>query len=123
MTDQISYRVGRHQPQNVYRQGPGEPPDGSYIGVMFSPDDARRVVDALNSDLELGEYVVANQKLAKKLALAEDERDLLAAKLKLAEEILRKYNYGTEYNTRYDETGGASSALYDIAVALGLEKP
>lgn len=35
------YRVGRHQPQNVYR---GE----KYIGVMFSPEDAAAVVRCLN---------------------------------------------------------------------------
>lgn len=36
------YRVGRHQPQNVYR---GE----QYIGVMFSPEDAALVVQVLNT--------------------------------------------------------------------------
>ena len=35
------YRVGRHQPQNVYR---GE----QYIGVMFAPEDAALTVAALN---------------------------------------------------------------------------
>ena len=35
------YRVGRHQPQNVYR---GE----QYIGVMFSPEDAALTVSMLN---------------------------------------------------------------------------
>lgn len=35
------YRVGRHQPQNVYR---GE----QYIGVMFAPEDAALVMSALN---------------------------------------------------------------------------
>lgn len=35
------YRVGRHQPQNLYR---GE----AYIGVMFSPVDAAAVVRHLN---------------------------------------------------------------------------
>jgi hypothetical protein len=37
------YRVGNHQPQNVYR---GE----QHIGVMFSPEDAALVVAALNGD-------------------------------------------------------------------------
>ena len=36
-----TYRVGRHQPQNLYR---GE----QYIGVMFSPEDAALIVEALN---------------------------------------------------------------------------
>lgn len=36
-----AYRVGRHQPRNVYR---GE----EYIGVMFSPEDAAAVVEAMN---------------------------------------------------------------------------
>jgi hypothetical protein len=36
------YRVGNHQPQNIY--------DGDkYIGVMFSAPHAARVVDALNA--------------------------------------------------------------------------
>lgn len=35
------YRVGRHQPQNVYR-------DDDYIGVMFNPEDAALVVQVLN---------------------------------------------------------------------------
>lgn len=35
------YRVGNHQPQNVYR-------DEQYIGVMFSPEDAALVISALN---------------------------------------------------------------------------
>lgn len=37
----IVYRVGNHQPQNIYR---GE----QYIGVMFSPIDAAAVVRYLN---------------------------------------------------------------------------
>jgi hypothetical protein len=36
-----TYRVGNHQPQNVYR---GE----QYIGVMFTAEDAALVVEALN---------------------------------------------------------------------------
>jgi hypothetical protein len=36
-----TYRVGNHQPQNLYR-------DDQYIGVMFSPDDAALIVEALN---------------------------------------------------------------------------
>lgn len=36
-----TYRVGNHQPQNVYR---GE----EYIGVMFTAEDAALVVEALN---------------------------------------------------------------------------
>jgi hypothetical protein len=36
-----TYRVGRHQPQNVYC---GE----QYIGVMFSPEDAALTVSMLN---------------------------------------------------------------------------
>jgi hypothetical protein len=35
------YRVGHHQPRNVYR-------GDEYIGVMFSPEDAAKVVAALN---------------------------------------------------------------------------
>lgn len=40
----IEYRVGNHQPQNVYR-------GDQYIGVMFSPIDAAAVVNALNNGL------------------------------------------------------------------------
>ena len=36
-----AYRVGNHQPQNVYR-------GDQYIGVMFDPADAAAVVAALN---------------------------------------------------------------------------
>jgi hypothetical protein len=36
-----TYRVGNHQPQNLYR-------DDQYIGVMFSPIDAAAVVEHLN---------------------------------------------------------------------------
>ena len=39
--DRLRYRVGNHQPQNIY--------DGDkYIGVMFSAPHAARVVAALN---------------------------------------------------------------------------
>lgn len=38
---QARYRVGRHQPQNIYE-------GDAYIGVMFSPEHAARVVEALN---------------------------------------------------------------------------
>ena len=37
----VTYRVGNHQPQNVYR-------DDAYIGVMFTAEDAALVVEALN---------------------------------------------------------------------------
>lgn len=37
----MTYRVGNHQPQNVYR-------DDAYIGVMFTAEDAALVVEALN---------------------------------------------------------------------------
>jgi hypothetical protein len=37
----MTYRTGNHQPQNVYR-------DEQYIGVMFTPEDAALVVEALN---------------------------------------------------------------------------
>jgi hypothetical protein len=36
-----TYRVGNHQPQNLYR-------DDQYIGVMFTAEDAALVVEALN---------------------------------------------------------------------------
>lgn len=42
MTDVTEYRVGNHQPQNVYR-------GDEYIGVMFSPIDAAAVVRHLNA--------------------------------------------------------------------------
>lgn len=41
---EIRYRVGNHQPQNLYR-------DDTYIGVMFSPVDAAIVVAHLNAGL------------------------------------------------------------------------
>jgi hypothetical protein len=41
------YRVGRHQPQNIYR-------GDEYIGVMFNPADADLIVRALNGDEPLG---------------------------------------------------------------------
>lgn len=37
----MTYRVGNHQPQNVYR-------DQEYIGVMFTAEDAALAVEALN---------------------------------------------------------------------------
>jgi hypothetical protein len=47
-----TYRVGHHQPQNVYR-------DDQYIGVMFTAEDAALVVEALNGavDFEVGPCV------------------------------------------------------------------
>jgi hypothetical protein len=36
-----TYRVGNHQPQNLYR-------DDQYIGVMFTAEDAALVVEALH---------------------------------------------------------------------------
>jgi hypothetical protein len=38
----MTYRVGNHQPQNVYR-------GDQYIGVMFTPEDAALAVEALNA--------------------------------------------------------------------------
>lgn len=38
------WRVGNHQPQNLYR---GE----EYMGVMFNPEVARFIVEAMNADL------------------------------------------------------------------------
>lgn len=37
----MTYRVGNHQPQNIYR-------DDQYIGVMFTAEDAAEVVEAMN---------------------------------------------------------------------------
>jgi hypothetical protein len=53
------YRVGRHQPQNLYR-------DDTYIGVMFTAEDAALVVEALNATAELGVIrgALAQQRLA-----------------------------------------------------------
>jgi hypothetical protein len=42
----VTYRVGNHQPQNVYR-------DDAYIGVMFTAEDAALAVEALNGRAEL----------------------------------------------------------------------
>lgn len=42
------YRVGNHQPQNVYR-------DNAYIGVMFSAEDAAEVVRRMNESDRLAE--------------------------------------------------------------------
>ena len=39
----MTYRVGNHQPQNVYR-------GDQYIGVMFTAEDAALVVSMLNRD-------------------------------------------------------------------------
>lgn len=41
------YRIGRKQPRNVYRVT-DEHPEGIYIGVFFSADDAVIAVRALN---------------------------------------------------------------------------
>jgi len=58
------YRVGNHQPQNLYR-------DDAYIGVMFTADDAAMVVSALNegqvpasreSDAETAAKAVAKER-------------------------------------------------------------
>lgn len=38
----MTYRVGNHQPQNLYR-------DDQYIGVMFTAEDAALAVEALNA--------------------------------------------------------------------------
>jgi hypothetical protein len=43
-----TYRVGNHQPQNLYR-------DDTYIGVMFTTEDAALVVEALNERERLAE--------------------------------------------------------------------
>lgn len=43
------YRVGNHQPQNVYR-------DDRYIGVMFSPETAAEVVATMNDRYALAEF-------------------------------------------------------------------
>lgn len=43
-----TYRVGNHQPQNLYR-------DDQYIGVMFTAEDAALVVEALNERERLAE--------------------------------------------------------------------
>jgi hypothetical protein len=53
------YRVGRHQPQNLYR-------DDQHIGVMFTVEDAARVAEALNATAELGviRAALAQQRLA-----------------------------------------------------------
>lgn len=40
-TNAPPYRVGNHQPQNIYC-------GDTYIGVMFDPAHAARVVDVLN---------------------------------------------------------------------------
>lgn len=40
--DQPRYRVGNHQPQNIYDRD-------RYIGVMFDAPNAARVVAALNT--------------------------------------------------------------------------
>lgn len=42
----LGWRQGRHQAQNVYE-------DGQYVGVMFAPRTAARVVDAMNGRLRL----------------------------------------------------------------------
>ena len=42
MVTWIQYRVGNHQPQNIYR-------GDTYIGVMFSPIDAAAIVRAMNN--------------------------------------------------------------------------
>jgi len=44
----MTYRVGNHQPQNIYR-------DDQYIGVMFDPENAALVVEALNERERLAE--------------------------------------------------------------------
>jgi hypothetical protein len=37
------YRVGHHQPQNLYR-------GDEYIGVLFDPADTARIANALNNE-------------------------------------------------------------------------
>lgn len=87
MTDQISYRVGRSWGVTVVRETPGQP--DQLVGTMQRAEDAQLIVDTLNeSNRELCEYIVANQQLAKKLALAEEERDGLRAQLRDAEEYI-----------------------------------
>lgn len=83
------------------------------IGELSVEDELRDELRRVRHDRD---HVVAERDDARR------ERDELAVKLKLAEEILRKYTYGTEYSARYDGTNGAGSALYDIANALRLEQ-
>lgn len=48
MNDQYPYyRQGRHQKQNIYRHD-GPDTESTYIGVFFTPEDAKRAVEALN---------------------------------------------------------------------------
>jgi hypothetical protein len=55
-----TYRVGNHQPQNVYR-------DDAYIGVMFTAEDAALVVEALNGqERPTGALVYETTKAIKK---------------------------------------------------------
>lgn len=71
MTDQISYRVGRSWGVTVVRETPGQP--DQLVGTMQRAEDAQLIVDTLNeSNRELCAQIVANQQLARKLALAED---------------------------------------------------
>lgn len=44
MKEEIEYRVGSHQPKNLYR-------GNTYIGVMFSPIDTAAIVRCLNANL------------------------------------------------------------------------
>lgn len=44
------YRQGNSQKQNVYRVTPQQP-EGVYIGVFFSEQDAAKAVRALNHQL------------------------------------------------------------------------
>jgi hypothetical protein len=53
----VSYRVGRKQPQNIYR-------NNDYIGVMFNPEDAALVVQALNDNEPTDWPAFARQQLA-----------------------------------------------------------
>jgi len=58
------YRVGRHNPQNVYRHDGPDGPDGQHVGVFFTPDKngqagdgahyARLAVHGLNAAIVAG---------------------------------------------------------------------
>jgi hypothetical protein len=53
----MTYRVGNHQPQNVYR-------DDTYIGVMFSPETAAEVVVTMNGQASALENATGAELLA-----------------------------------------------------------
>jgi hypothetical protein len=82
-----TYRVGNHQPQNLYR-------DDTYIGVMFDPQTAAEVVAAMNDRQSAvfwrGQYDLAANIAATLADLDDHDGEVANLKRLLRQEIERR---------------------------------